>query len=290
MLVRRYLHLCLFFFVGISAAIFVQRVEAQEAPPVSAARTLLLPRRIVSGERATLAVLDVNGRLTPGVTVNFSNGDKFKTDATGRAMFVAPLDPGVIFGSIPGRPGKVPTVILTPTEAAATAMEVEAAPRVAMLTDRVEIAGKGFCGDADANQVTMGGAPALVVASSPAALIAVPPAEIAAGQAEVRVSCGKQAAQPFSITFVTLELQADSSPLGPGTHRTLSVRVSGTSGKVMLEARNLAPDIATLSGGNPARQASSGGAENVGRFELVGKQKGSFLISIRLAPTLGRPK
>src|SRR5712692_5977239 len=69
----------------------------QQAPAASGARILLLPRQTVSGERATLAVLDVSGRLTPGVTVNFSNGDRFTTDATGRALFVAPLNPGVIF-------------------------------------------------------------------------------------------------------------------------------------------------------------------------------------------------
>src|SRR5882672_3437580 len=68
----------------------------QQAPAASGARILLLPRQIVSGERATLAVLDVSGRLTPGVTVNFSNGDKLATDDTGRALFVAPLTPGVL--------------------------------------------------------------------------------------------------------------------------------------------------------------------------------------------------
>src|SRR5260370_29238027 len=73
---------------------------AQHPPSASAARMLLLPRRIVSGERATLAVLDVNGQLTPGVTVNFSNGDRLTTDATGRALLVAPLNAGVIHASI----------------------------------------------------------------------------------------------------------------------------------------------------------------------------------------------
>jgi hypothetical protein len=62
---------------------------AQQAPAASGARILLLPRKLVSGERATLAVLDVNGKLTPGVNILFSNGDKITTDATGRAMFVA---------------------------------------------------------------------------------------------------------------------------------------------------------------------------------------------------------
>ena len=74
-----------------------QTPQAPPAPVASGARILLLPRKIVTGERATLAVLDVNGRLTPGVTVAFSNGDKFTTNATGRAMFVAPL---LVFASL----------------------------------------------------------------------------------------------------------------------------------------------------------------------------------------------
>src|SRR5262249_35163956 len=122
---------------------------AQDAP--SAARILLLPRRIVSGERATLAVLGVNGRLTPGATITFSNGDRLKTDATGRALFLAPLNLGIIYGSIEGRPGCVSTVILVPSEASAPAMEISSALHIASLTDRFELFGKGFCGDADAN-------------------------------------------------------------------------------------------------------------------------------------------
>ena len=90
------------------------RAASASAPTPSGARILLLPWRIVSGERATVAVLDVNGRLTPGVTIEFSNGDHLKTDATGRALFVAPLNPGVIFGSMEGRAGRVSTVILAP--------------------------------------------------------------------------------------------------------------------------------------------------------------------------------
>ncbi len=140
---------------------------------------LLLPRRIVSGERATLAVLDMNGRLTPGVTVNFSNGDRLTTDATGRALFVAPLNPGVIYGSIAGRTGRVATAILAPGEAASTSIEVSSAPQ-------------------------------------------------------------------------------------------------------------FASEIAELFGGNPLRASSSGGAENLARFEIVGRKNGSFLISIRLVPFLGR--
>jgi hypothetical protein len=278
-----------FIFVCLIAGVFAPAVNAQQsAPAASGARILLLPRRIVSGERATLAVLDVNGRLTPGVTVNFSNGDRLTTDVTGRALFVAPLNPGVIFGSIAGRVGRVATTILSPNEAASTSIEVSSAPRVASLTDRFELFGRGFCGDADANQVTVAGQPAIVLAASPAALVVLPSPDLQPGSAAVEISCAKRKAPPFSITLVGLELEADSSPLKAGEHRGLTVHVRGTTAKIALEARNLAPEIAELSGGNPVRGSSSGGEENFAKFEVVGRKNGNFLISIRLAPSLGR--
>ena len=103
------------------------------------------------------------------------------------------------------------------------------------------------------------------------------------------VSCAKRQPPAFSVTFVGLELEANSSPLKPNEHRELTVHVRGTTGKIALEARNLAPDIADLTGGNPVRAMSSGGGENFARFEVVGQKNGSFLISIRLVPSLDRP-
>lgn len=263
---------------------------AQQPPPASAARILLLPRSIVSGERATLAVLDVNGRLTPGVTVNFSNGDRLTTDATGRAMFVAPLDPGVIYASIAQRPGRARTTVLTPAEEATSTLELSSVPRFASLSDRFELSGRGFCGDADANQVRVAGQPALVLASSPLSLVVLPPSDLEPGRATVDVTCAKRSSSYFSITFVTLSLEADSSPLAPAEQRTLTVHVRGTASKVGLEARNLTPEVADLTGGNPARISSTGGADNFGRFLLVGRQRGTFLISMRLLPAAGPPR
>lgn len=272
------------------AFLFSPALRAQQAPPASGARILILPRRVVSGERATLAVLDVNGRLTPGVTVNFSNRDQFTTDATGRALFVAPLNAGVVFGTIAGRAGRVTMVVISAAEAGDTsAISVTSAPRVASLNDRFEVFGHGFCGEADANQVIVGGQPALVLASSPASLAILPPTEAGGGPQRVEISCAKRGAANFLTTFVELQLEADSSPLAPGEHRTLTVRVRGTSTKVGLEARNLAPDIAELSGGTLVRLSSSGGAENVGHFEVLGRKRGSFLISIRLVVTTAGP-
>ena len=266
----------------VCVAVAQEAPAAPAAPAASGARILLLPHQMVSGERATLAVLDMNGRLTPGVTVSFSNGDRLTTDTTGRALFVAPLTAGMIFGSIAGRAGRVATAVLTPDEAGAESMDIRGVPRVASVADRFEITGRGFCGDADGNQVTVGGKAALVLAASPVSLVVLPPEDAAAGMASVQVSCGKRGAAAFSMLFVALQLEADASPIKAGVHRVLTVHVRGTAGKVILEARNLAPEIAELSGGPIERHASSGGAGNLATFDVVGKKQGSFLISIRL--------
>lgn len=267
-----------------------QAPQTPPAPAASGARILLLPRKIVTGERATLAVLDMNGRLTPGVIVVFSNGDKLTTNATGRAMFVAPLNIGTISGGIQGRSGRVSSTILSLGELPANMLEVAAAPRAASLSDRFELLGHGFCGDADANRVTIGGVAALVLASSPAYLAVLPPIDMEPGPKPVQVSCGQKMSGPFTVVFVNLELEANSAPLAPGEHRTLTVHVRGSTAKINLEARNLAEDVAELQGGATVRAMSTGGAENVAKFELVGKKRGSFVVSIRLLAPLGPPR
>jgi hypothetical protein len=251
---------------------------------------LLLPRKIVSGEHSTLAVLDVNGRLTPGVRINFSNGDRVTTDATGRALFVAPLNPGVLSAVLAGHPGRVYTTILSPLEASSTSVEISAAPRLASLSDRFELSGRSFCGDADQNKVTVAGLPALVLASSPTSLVVLPPPELEPGDASTVVSCNKQDSEPLVIRFVELTMEADRSPLVPGDHRLLTVRVRGTAAKVGLEAHNLAPAIAELTGGNLVRLSTSGGENNTAVFQLTGRQPGSFIVSIRLLATQNPPR
>jgi hypothetical protein len=90
------------------------------------------------------------------------------------------------------------------------------------------------------------------------------------------------------MTFLQLELHADSSALAPGEHRGLTVSVRGTQAKIALEAKNLAPDIAELSGGDAVRQLSSGGRENAAHRGR-GAQTRKFLISIRLVPVIAHP-
>jgi hypothetical protein len=113
-------------------------------------------------------------------------------------------------------------------------------------------------------------------------LVVLPPSDSDPGPATVAISCAKHSAAPFAMTFVELALEANASPLAHGEHRPLRVAVKGSTAKLLLEARNLAPEIADLVGGNPAKQLTSGGEGNAAKFEVVGKRKGSFLISIRL--------
>jgi len=260
----------------------------QHAPPASGARVLLMPKKLITGERATLAVLDGNGRLTPGVDVKFSDGEKVTTDTTGRALFVAPLNPGTLTGAIAGRSGRVSSTILSSAGLSSSVHAVTAAPRIASMTDRFALDGEGFCGDADANHVMVGGLAGLVLASSPASLIVLPPADLEPGPAQIKVSCGQKNADPFVIVFVSLELEAKSGSLTPGEHRSLVVRVRGSTDKINLEARNLSASVADLRGGATVRATSSGGDDNVAKFEVVGKARGNFTIAIRLlAPLAG---
>ena len=264
--------------------------RGQEAPPASGARILLLPARVVSGDRATLAVLDVAGRLTPGVKVQFSDGDQLTTDATGRALFVAPLNVGALYASITGRPGRVVTHVTAPSEATPQGITILTAPRFASLSDRFEVNGTGFCGDADRNTVGIGARKGLVLAASPKSLLVLPPQELGVGPEEVSIACGKEVSRAFHVTFVSLTLDAEGGALAPEQHRTLKVHIQGTTAKVMVEARNLAPEVVELTGGKSVKSISSGGEENQAEFQITGKQHGNMLISMRLVPLMTAPQ
>jgi hypothetical protein len=263
--------------------------EEQPAPAAKNARILLVPRKMISGDRTTLAVLDVNGRLTPGVTIAFSNGDHVTTNASGRGVFVAPLTPGVLYATIQGRSGRVHTLVIA-ASAEASSPAVVQAPHFASLSDRFELQGHGFCGDADKNIVQVNGEAALVIAASSESLTILPPENLPPGPADVTVACNQGPSNAARVVFLSLSLQADTSPMQPGQKRTLTVRIEGTRDKVTLEAHNLAPEIAELAGGNTAKAVSSGGAENVATFALAGKQHGNILVSIRLIAWAVRSK
>lgn len=264
------------------------RLGAQDstevAPKPSAARTIILPRKLVAGQPATLAVMDIDGRLTPGAIVELSGGIKVRTDSTGRAVFMAPGKPRVIFARLKGRPDRVSSVVVAPATAAETGFTVTSYSSVIGLGDRFEIIGSGFSGDGDENHANVGGKTALVIAASPVDLVVLPEPGFPVGGAAFSIESGGRSGGPFPIAFISLEVSATKKSLAAKERGVLSVRIKGSTNKLLVEARNLSPETVAVGAGNMERAVSSGGAENVARFELRGIRAGEFAISVHLVP------
>jgi len=139
----------------------------------------VLPQKVVAGAAATLAVLDSAGRMLPDAVVELSGGQKVTTDATGRALFTVPGEPGVLTARIPGHDASASAPIMksadpepqTSVESPSAVVRVLAVPHFISLHDRFAVEGAGFRGEADANRVFLSDQACLVLASSPVTLV-----------------------------------------------------------------------------------------------------------------------
>lgn len=273
--------------IGLASASFLAAqapLPNETVPKLSAARMIIVPRKLVAGQRATLAVLDIQGQLTPDAVVEFSGGIAVKTDSTGRAAFDAPAKSKALFAHLQGRSDKVSSFIVPPTVSAEQDLVVLSYSRVVALTDRFEVSGHGFNGNADGNAASAGGKAALVLAASPVALVLMPAPGLPEGPTEFTLESRGLSAGPFPITFISLEVSAAKRSLAANERGVLAVRVHGSDAKLLIEARNLSPEIVTLPGGNTQREVTSGGDQNIARFALRGLRAGPFSISVRLVP------
>ena len=256
----------------------------------SRGRTIVLPHELVAGAPASVAVLDAQGRLAPGVPLQFTLGlrseviQRLTTDRTGRAVFTAPATPGVIFAQIVGGREKVSSVVAPASVAPAGGPRATSYPEAASITDGFEVSGEGFRGEADGNDVTIGGAPGLVLAASPVALVVFAAPALHPGPTEFQVESSSRKSPAYPITLVSLELGAVSPRLDPGQRQTLTVRARGTRERLLVEAHNLSPAVATIARSDPLRLETSGGERNIAQFEIMGRRPGDFRISIRLIP------
>jgi hypothetical protein len=174
--------------------------------------------------------------------------------------------------------------VLPAPENPSTELRVSSYPRVAAISDRFEVTGNGFRGEADANRAMVGGQPAFILAASPVSLVIFPNPGLGTGATEFQLESSGQKTAELPITLVSLELSATSARLEAGERQKLSVEVQGSRERLMIEARNLAPELAELPRGNPLRMVTSGGEKNAAQFEVLGRQAGDFLVSIRLVP------
>lgn len=267
--------------IGPAAA---QHSSEPSVHPSGPATAIVLPQKLVAGQQATLAVLDAAGRLTPGAVVEFTGGERVTTDATGRATFTAPNDPGVLLARLPGRSVSASTTVVAPQPNPPAGVQLIEYARVISVSDRFLVDGSGFRGEADANRALLGDQPALVLAASPVALVLLPAPRTPEGPTQLVIEVGGRSPGPTPVTLVSLEVSATKKQLAPGEKGYLTMRVRGTDQRLVIEARNLAPEVVELTRGNLQRVTSSGGALNRAEIEMTGVRAGDFSISVRLVP------
>ncbi len=277
-------------------ATFPVLAGAQEAPRVQAAapRTIVLPQKMVAGVPATLAVLDAAGRMLPNVVVELSGGQKVTTDATGRALFAAPSEPGALTAQIPGQDVSASAPVVksadpdprTSAESPSTAMRVLAYPHFISLHDRFTMAGSGFRGDADANRVFLAGQACLVLASSPVSLVVLPGLHIPIGTITLRVTVAGHDAGSNPVVMVLLEFSGPAEAPRAGAQGKLTVRALGTRERLAVEVRNASPEIIQLPRGNVERVTTSGGERNAAEIETKFLASGDYMVTARLIPTV----
>jgi len=220
----------------------------------------------------------------PGATVEFTGGVRVTTDATGRATFAAPTEPGVLIARIAG--GKVTataTVVPLP-DPLPDGVTLSDFPRVITLSDTFHVRGTGFRGEAEANRVLLRDQPALILAASPVELVVQSGPRLAPGAGQLVVEVTGRSPGPAAVTLVAFDVNADKAQLAPREKGTLTVRILGTEQRLMLEVRNLTPNVVTVSRGNLHRVVSSGGTSNSAVVNMRGKNEGEYSISLRLIP------
>ncbi len=275
--------------VGVCAAL-----AAAQKPPKShaspAPRLIILPLKVVAGAKATLAVLDSQGRLLPNIVVELSGGQKVTTDVTGRALFEAPDQPSSLVAKISGQGISASATVLASedsgphasSEGPARGVTLISYPHIVVLQDRFSLEGSGFRGAADSNHVYLNGDPCLVVASSPVSLVALSGPRVPVGDVNLHVTVAGIDAGQFPISAVLLEFSGPTEAVNAGSTGKLVLHAHGTTEPLILEVRNGSPGVIQLSKGNVQRLKSSGGDENIAPVEVKFVTGGNYSVSARL--------
>ena len=264
--------------------------QPPKARPSPVPRLIIMPPKLVAGAQATLAVLDSQGRLLPDVSVEFSGGQKVTTDTTGRALFRAPDQPGTLVAKAFGQGVTASATVVASEDSAPHGtpegppgrVNVASYPHAMAIHDRFTVEGSGFRGAADSNHVYLNGDPCLIVASSPAMLVALPGPSVPIGDVTLHVTVGGIDAGQFPVSAVLLEFSGPTEAVNAGSSGKLIVHARGTTEPVLLEVRNGSPKVIQLSRGNTQRLKTSGGDENIAPVEVKFVTGGNYSVTARL--------
>jgi hypothetical protein len=269
-------------------------LAAAQQPPkpksAPAPHTIILPTNVVAGAPATLAVLDAQGRLLPGATVELSGGKKITTNTTGRAVFMAPSLPGSLIAKVPGQgvPASAPIVAAESSgpqpnsESDAGRPVVRSYPRVLAIHDRFTIEGSGFRGEADSDRVFLADQLCFVLASSPTSLVVLPGLHLPIGDITLRLVVDGRNAGQFPVSAALLEITGPTETPNAGSSGTLTLHAHGTTDQLSVEIRNASPNVIQLEKGNPGRVTTSGGEENIAPVEVKFLTAGNYVVLARL--------
>lgn len=252
-------------------------VRAQASEPAQ----IVLPARVVAAQPATLAVLDKQGRLVPKVNVNLSDGTPTETDASGRAYFNTPSAPGVLIARLAGHHEIATAAVIVPNQKAEKS-RIDWAPALVSIHDRFDIRGAGFRGDAGGNNVHFGQQSALVLASSPAALVLLLSPATAPGTELLSVAANGDPEATAILAALAVELGTAAADLQPGTKSALIVRVRGTDQPREMDVENLAPAVLRFAHGDVEHVRTRGGVDNSAAINIRALRAGDFSFRVRL--------
>jgi hypothetical protein len=175
-----------------------------------------------------------------------------------------------------------------PASAERIPTRVDRAPHFASLSDRFELQGHGFCGDADKKCCPVNGHPALVIASSSESLAVVPPADLDPGPAEVSVSCNNGEAAGARAVFLELSLEADTSALKPEKNAQCPFASPEPPSASRWKRETSRPKSPRSTAEIPRGPLPPAARKISPLLPLTGKQHGNILVSIRLLPRVVR--
>jgi len=282
---------CLAFSLLMAVCAALAAAQQPPKPHVSRApRLIILPPRVVAGAQATLAVLDIQGRLLPNVVVELTGGQKVTTDVTGRALFKAPDQPGTMVAKIFGHGFSATTRVMASEDSgphkaidgSPEEVNMVSYPHVLALHDRFFLEGRGFRGVADSNHVYLNGDPCIVLASSPVSLVALPGPRVPVGDVKLHVTVAGIDAGQFPVSAVMLEFSGPTEAVNAGSSGELILSAHGTTEPLLLEVRNGSPGVIKLSNGNVQRLKTSGGDQNIAPVEVKFLTGGNYSVSARL--------
>jgi hypothetical protein len=241
--------------------------------------SIVLPPRLMAGHPGTLAVLGVDGKLAPGVTVILSSGQSVTTDRTGRAIFMAPSAGDYLLAR---GAGSTVAAFVEPAEQSSESQTVTVPP-VVSVGDNFWLCGPGLRGNADQNNVSIDGRASIVLAASPECLVVLPDANTPPGSASILVDApGVQ--WRTSTTLVSLDFDSPKPPLKPGEKSRLAVRAHGSRDMLELAVQNQTPGVMRFLHGDLQNVMTSGGETNIAQLDVQAVASGDFSFRARIAP------